>query len=946
MSSTSKITTIEELRTEIERRILATEHLLQISRAIFGQEHIGDTAEIATLIDQCRMALKSPTPVSVALLGGTGAGKSTLVNAILGSVVLPTNSISVCTSSITRVRYRSGNSYHASIEIVPTSTWDKQVQDAAEDVKASLNGDDVDVKYSNINVIPDDEAARIRAIYGDKQFEEFSRLGNYQILSPPVEIREAFRIGTIELKFDNTEDLRKGISKYLTSKDNFWPIVKSVVIEGPFLALNHGGELVDLPGLNDPNEAREALTKSFLETAKFVWVVFNMKRSVGKELTQVLESRDLLNRLLAGGRIQTLTFVGTHSDDVGTIDSEQFGLDEDSSNSDIALKRNELAEDELRINLKNISRSVATTDGDTAETKAIVDSLVKSPAFMVSASNFLQLDGASKSRVQVIFQDKNETNIPQLRNHMKQLCVEAGPKADAYTLVSTLEEAVAELAVLAREIETENALRLSTGKLAQRNLATGVATAGAALSDNIEKVISNLRRSLQQAVERFEKGSALDKNAVSRVIAKTTSQWSSMHWATLRATSSRGGRYTSPSRGDIDLIRQLSEPVIHHSMVPWTEFFGKDLPAITNETNNGLGDVVTKYVDSLSTYGDANDEIGQLLNASLPELMGDVTESVEAALAVVQKTIESDITIRRQELHGITDAAISSSMAAVFSRAAAERGTGMKSRMNDHLESGSRNAVDKACDLVQSNLAISARQAIDGVLAEITPAADKINQKSLRLSKRLAELSDKRQVVSDTDIQNLLKSVDAAKKVVSCPLIFETGVLASAARSIEHSPIAHTSITVHGSPNQIFVDASNVARSPGAPPNISHLENCRLALVDEFDGRAIVLIADASLPTIVNNESSVEDKSLMKSMISDGRIVIVPPGTPGKADKFILGLASSNGGTVISNDSFREFQNDNQWLFEDGRLRGHAHGGTIGWYFPIRFPVRQRNVKS
>lgn len=270
MKNASLITTVNELSTEIQQRITSSQHLIDIYREILGDDHKEDVNTVQQWVDECKSALANPSPVSVALLGGTGAGKSTLVNSLLGASVLPTNAISVCTSAITRVRYKSGAEYSAAIEIVPIETWRKQVELAAEDVKSAKQGDDEDASYVNTNVISDDESSRLRAIYGDEAFEKFIFDGNTAHLLLPQEIQNAFEQKVIELRYDTTEELKKGISRYLTSKEFFWPIVRSVTIEGPFEAFDHGGELVDLPGLNDPNEAREEMTKLFLESAKFV----------------------------------------------------------------------------------------------------------------------------------------------------------------------------------------------------------------------------------------------------------------------------------------------------------------------------------------------------------------------------------------------------------------------------------------------------------------------------------------------------------------------------------------------------------------------------------------------------------------------------------------------------------------------------------------------------
>lgn len=943
MSNSLNISTVNELKENLEQRITSAQHLIDIYKGILGNEHKDDVQVVQHWVEECRAALASPDPVSVALLGGTGAGKSTLVNSLLGASVLPTSSISVCTSSITRVRYKAGAEYSASIEIVPIDTWLKQVDLAAEDIKSAKQGDQDEISYINTNVISDDESSRIRAIYGDEAFEKFINDGDTSHLIIPPQIAEAFEKKEIQLSFETTEELKKEISRYLTSKESFWPVVRSVVIEGPFEAFDHGGELVDLPGLNDPNEAREEMTKSFLESAKFVWVVFNMKRSLGKELTQVLQSRDLLNRLMAGGRISTLTFVGTHSDDVATISPEDFDLQEDASNSEIALSRNEQAETELRSNLRNVARSIATSDEDSNETKSIIEALVKSPAFMVSASNYLQITGATKSRVPVIFEDKYETNIPSLGNHLKSLCIEAGPKANAYTLVSSLEEVVAELATHAREAQTEAAIRNSQGAETKAKLAKISSESEISLKKDTDKILTRLRRSLQEAVDRFDQGTALDEQAVIKAVEKTTAGWSSTHWATMRATASRGGRYISATSGEHDLIKQLSGPVIINSMTPWTNFFGKDLPGITDEANSALSGVLASYSNALMEFGQDDAEVKGVLAELMSELMTDVVESVEATLEVVKRSVESDLGKRRQDLHRITEEAISKSMASVFASAAAERGTGMKTRMTSTLQSGSKVAVSKACKSVQKELGQTAKLAMEAVLREVLPVAEKISEKSKRISSTLSDLAPTKKYASEADVAVLLKAVDAARQVVSAPIRFKEGVLRSEiteAQSVNEEVLAATD----SSKSLVLVDASNVARSPGAAPDVARLEQCRIDLTIKFPDSSIVLIADASLPRLVEQDSIESDKQLMKEMLSDNRLTVVPPGTPGKADNFILGVAKSKSGIVVSNDSYREFHDEHEWLFDEGRLLGHTFVPAVGWQFSKRFPVRKRGL--
>jgi hypothetical protein len=825
------------------------------------------------------------------------------------------------------------------VELVPVETWEKQLQQAASDILALKDGDDDGSSYVSTSPISEDEAKRIRAIYGPAAYDQFLATGDRRVLIEPDAVRLAFDQKILHFECETSEILRQEVSRYLTSKDIFWPIVQTCLIEGPFSNLDHGGELVDLPGLNDPNEAREELTRKFLETAKFVWVIFNMKRSLGKDLTQVLESRDLLNRLLAGGRLSSLTFVGTHSDDVSSANPDDFLLDDDASSAEIALARNMSAEDELRTNLSAISRSLTPGGAQSVASAELTDQLFKSAVFMVSASNFLQMTGVTKSRVPVIFEEPYETNIPQLANHLRRVAVEAGPQANGYSVISSIEEVVAELASLAQSLKTRQLLVAQEGNKAKDTFLEGVSQSAQALHDDAAGSISRLRRSLQEAVSKFKTGATIDKDVVDRLISSKAGQWSKLHWATMRATSSRGGRYSSPTVGEVDLIQDLSKPLISKAIDPWKSFFEGDLVSLTSQATQGLRAAVDAYGERLTAAGSDSEQLRPILTGLLPDLVADVTESVDSALAVAQKKLAGEIQRRQQDLHSVTELAIANAMEKVFTRAAAERGTGMKARMVTTLEAGSRVAVGKAIDEVQARLADLADLAMTSILEGISPVVQRIDERSKRIVQVLADSAPAGDVASLEEIDRFLTRVASTREIVSRPMDFEVPAQPKiAAREMESEP----RLPAATDRVPVFIDASNVARSPSAPPDVLMLDRCRIAAEEFFPGHAVVLIADASLPRIVESQSGRDHLDLLKQMISDQRLVIVPPGIRGRADKFILDNATVKQATVISNDSYKEFQPEFPWLFESGRLFGHTYHDVLGWQFTARFPVRPR----
>ena len=89
-------------------------------------------------------------------------------------------------------------------------------------------------------------------------------------------------------------------------------------MSGPYPFLAGGLELVDLPGLNDPNEARVEVTREFLRTAPFVWVVFPMVRGITEDVQRILREEKLLRTLVLSGTYSALSLVGTKADDIDT----------------------------------------------------------------------------------------------------------------------------------------------------------------------------------------------------------------------------------------------------------------------------------------------------------------------------------------------------------------------------------------------------------------------------------------------------------------------------------------------------------------------------------------------------------------------------------------------------------------------------------------------------
>ena len=101
-------------------------------------------------------------------------------------------------------------------------------------------------------------------------------------------------------------DFRNSINKYVYSDGNSdlpqsWPLIRKVVLEGPWPVLATAACLVDLPGVRDANAARAKVSEQYLKDVHHIFVVAPIKRAVDDGTARELLGEQFKRRLLMDG---------------------------------------------------------------------------------------------------------------------------------------------------------------------------------------------------------------------------------------------------------------------------------------------------------------------------------------------------------------------------------------------------------------------------------------------------------------------------------------------------------------------------------------------------------------------------------------------------------------------------------------------------------------------
>ncbi|CAG8474414.1 6579_t:CDS:10 [Funneliformis mosseae] len=371
-------TRTKEFRKEIER----VRNKLKSNREVEGSSDRNDLLDL-----------------NVCLIGNTGSGKSSLINALLNHQVMPTaGSGEACTSFLWRI---SNNSeFTAKIFYKRFEEYQSEVKQAFE-----LLSEEEDIDSQSLSKKNESEKL-LETLFGPGMSYVVTDDNNKEIVFGPNKITKEMAMADNSIREllknpihettpkRDVKELIKTLKKFLppkeghgkssssASRSNYsngsssvphWPFIKEIHIQGPFEVLRNGVVLIDVPGNCDINENRSQTAKSVLDITDHIWIISNINRAISEESTANILSESLRDQLKMTGKYLSRTFICTHSDII-TLDDSDDEIDERSN--ELNVEREKL-EDDVQLIKEEIEELKEEEDTNFALTREKINKLEK-----------------------------------------------------------------------------------------------------------------------------------------------------------------------------------------------------------------------------------------------------------------------------------------------------------------------------------------------------------------------------------------------------------------------------------------------------------------------------------------------------------------------------------------------------------------------------------------
>ena len=671
-------------------------------------------AELKAVVDQIGIELAGVPTIKVALLGPSRHGKSTLLNAIAGCSILPMSDIKPCTASI--VSLKRANDWGFEIRFISARQLQEERVHAVDEARNYLKRI---ADHSTVDEEPDDPRYLFSTLQRFIQLFQIDQNLKPELLVKAVadaEVPPGIQrlLGMIARPTsDSVEQMERVVEKYLSTKDIYWTIVNTCEISGPFKDWHPNLELIDVPGTNDTDPRRTAITDSLRQTAKAV-AICTSDSNLGIDIESWLRNSSVLGDFLeATERSRQHLFILRTKFDAYHPEIDESLIDPNDTDSEEKLLREAIESHQgqqtisYREMLSNIAAPLMPAGSTPAEQRKrdeMMGRIDKIPVQFVSALAYEVFEGRhqggprQKRRLREHFnEDPAATGIPGLRQFLNST-------AETYLANFYYND-------LDRQLETEVDRLVRFFRQQWATLEAEIQGGSAALSQLVaeidETILPWFRTTVSSSGRQFRQQAAVWSANIDRQLDATKGrlqqrltphkrEWNTYHWNSLNAAARKQGIHTTHRGVFIDINQNVCSLFVDDLALSWTSYRDDFIAA------NG-GNVASSIVSSLRTRLDA-----AAANADIPAATGAIDAIVTNLAAVTRSQHEEfsrQVNAAVQELESIRKPAyesIQESLQPTYRALQHESGPGCQQRMRKMLCEEASNRIQELGNQVRA----------------------------------------------------------------------------------------------------------------------------------------------------------------------------------------------------------------------------------------------------
>ena len=201
------------------------------------------------------LCCEMPNSFILGVFGARGAGKSTLINTVIGAQILPCDALETSTATAVEITRTARENYCVNVEFLDKSKLQEIMSLAHERLKECLGDlssldEDENIKKC-IDIIEAHDGKQPNFDELTTHLDDLSRIPepNRYI---PKKFKEPLSKGSVGHSSKDASGIKTLLDKYASASYEFWPIVFRIRVDGPFKGMIEPGmTIVDIPGYGD-----------------------------------------------------------------------------------------------------------------------------------------------------------------------------------------------------------------------------------------------------------------------------------------------------------------------------------------------------------------------------------------------------------------------------------------------------------------------------------------------------------------------------------------------------------------------------------------------------------------------------------------------------------------------------------------------------------------------